>query len=682
MNLTRYEELIAQINKMNFHYYTKDEPLVSDREYDLLYDELLSIEKLNPDWVNNSSPSQLVGGDLLAIFEKKEHTTPLYSLAKAQINEELEKFFKDVLQTVGNPKTIYSLEQKMDGIAFVARYENGYFVEARTRGNGAIGEIITSQIRTIKSIPKEVPYKGTFEIQGEVYMPNDKFTELNQSIENNYRLQIGHPSVLSVEQQEKLHKLLFKNARNATGGSLRNLDTKVTASRGLETYAYNIPYIEGENFSTQTEMMEFLKEQNFAVNPYYFTIETFDEAAEKITEMIAVRPTLNYDIDGMVLKVDRTDYRDRLGFTSKYPKWAIAWKFEAEQAETPLLSVQIETKRTGKISPVGLLEPVEIGGVTVTKATLNNYEWIEERDLKFALGATVIVRRSNDVIPEILGVSGGSVGEELLTPTHCPECESELVKEGVHLYCKNTENCDAQQIDKIIHFASRNAMNIDTLADKTAEQLWDGKLIRNIVDLYRLKKADLLILDRFGETKADKLLKAIEKSKKQPLSAFIYALGIRHVGEGTVDRLLRYYDTLEKIMSANINDFMEIEDIGDSVAKSLYEYFHNEKTVATLKELNSLGVEMLHHKKETASSLFNDLVFVVTGTMPSGRNRDKIESVIKENGGKISKSISAKTSFLVAGTDAGSKLTKAQQIEEKTKRKIILTEDEFDKMLN
>lgn len=682
MTLTRYEELIERLTELNYHYYTKDAPLVTDKEYDQLYDELIAIETEYPDWVNESSPSQQVGGELLAVFEKKEHTTPLYSLNKAQTSDELEKFFKDVLKSIGSARIVYSIELKMDGIAFVARFENHQFVEARTRGNGRIGEIITAQINTIKSIPKKVPYGGTFEIQGEVFMPITKFLELNQEIQTAYLNKIGNPAVLTEPEQEKLKDSLFKNARNATGGSLRNLDTKITASRGLEIYAYNVPFIEGQRFKSQSEMMEFLKEQGFPVNPYFYTTESFEDAIDKVAEMVTIRPTLNYDIDGMVFKVEQTEYRDRLGFTSKYPKWAVAWKFEAEQAVTRLIGYTLETGRTGKMAPVGLLEPVEIGGVTVEKATLNNFEWIEKRGLKFALGADVIIRRSNDVIPEILALSDNSIGTELPTPTHCPDCNSELVKDGVHLYCKNTDGCSAQQIGKIIHFASRNAMNIDTFAGKTAEQLWDAQLIRNIIDLYRLNKADLLPLLRFGETKADNLLRAIENSKKQPLNAFIYGLGIRHVGEGTVERLLRYYDSLEKIMDANINELMEIEDIGESVATSLYEYFHDKTNIETINTLKSLGVEMLHHKKESASDLFDDLVFVVTGTMPSGRNRNDIEELIKSNGGKVSKSVSAKTSYVVAGIDAGSKLTKALTIEEKTNRKIILSETEFDNLFN
>lgn len=682
MSKKRYDEIVETLNTYNYHYYTLDNPLVSDKEYDAVYDELIALEKAHPEWVTEQSPSQRVGGEVLDAFEKKEHTTPLFSLDKAQTYDELRKFFDDVYKAIKKPRITFTIELKFDGLTSILRYENGRFVEGRTRGNGKIGEIITAQLKTIKSIPMSIPYKGTVEFQGETYMPKDRFEKVNTQIEQEYREKIGNFGELTEEQVAALKDLKFKNARNAAGGSLRNLDTKVTASRGLDTFLYNIPYVEGTSFSTQVEMMHFFKEQNLKANPYFYTVESADEAIELIEKMVYERPSLNYDIDGMVIKVDDSSYRDLLGFTSKHPKWAIAWKFEAEQAETRLNDIIVETGRTGKITPVGLLKPVEIAGATVSRATLNNFEWIEERGLKYALGANVIVRRSNDVIPEILGVADDEVGQEITAPTTCPECGSTLVKDGVHLFCKNHEDCPAQQIGKIIHFGSRDAMNIDTFSEKTAEQLWEAGLIRNVVDLYTLNVEDLVTLERFGKRKAEKLIAAIDASKSRPLEAFLYGLGIRMVGKGTVERLLRYYDSLEKITNANVNELREIEDIGDIVAESIYEFFHDKKNIDMLSRLQDLGVQMKHEVKETVGNSFEGMVFVVTGTMPSGRNRNEIENLIKEHGGKTSKSVSAKTNFVVVGDDAGSKEEKARAIEVKTGRKIIISEDELLNMVH
>ena len=681
MSKTQYEQLVEQLKEYNYHYYTLDNPLVSDKEYDTLYDELIALESQHPEWITPDSPSQRVGGEVLDGFEKKEHTTPLFSLNKAQTYQELRKFFDDVYKAINKPNITFTIELKFDGLTSILRYENGQFVEGRTRGNGKIGEVITAQLKTIKSIPMTIPFKSTIELQGETYMPKDRFEQVNAQIEQEYRAKIGNFGALSEAEEAMLKDLKFKNARNAAGGSLRNLDTKITASRGLDTFLYNIPYAEDTTFSSQMMMMQFFREQNIKTNPYFHTVETADEAIEFIEKMVLERPNLNYDIDGMVIKVDNAVYRDLLGFTSKHPKWAIAWKFEAEQAETRLTSIVVETGRTGKITPVGLLEPVEIAGATVSRATLNNFEWIEERGLKYALGATVLVRRSNDVIPEILGVVDGEVGEEILTPSACPECGTELVKDGVHLFCKNHEYCPAQQIGKIIHFGSRDAMNIDTFGEETAEQLWDAGLIRSVTDLYTLQVEDLLTLERFAKRKAEKLVQAIENSKTRPLEAFLFGLGIRMVGKGTVERLLRYYDSIEKIAAANVNELREIEDIGDVVAESIYEFFHHPNNQEMLATLKKLGVEMNHEVKETTGNQLDGLVLVVTGTMPSGRSRNDIENLIKEHGGKTSNSVSDKTNYVVVGEDAGSKEDKARAIEIKTGRKLILSEDELLEML-
>jgi DNA ligase (NAD+) len=682
MKKERIATLTERLNELNFHYYTLDKPLISDKEYDSLYNELVALEKKYPHLKTIDSPTSRVGGEILSGFVKKEHTTKLYSLDKAQTKEDLEKFFTNTLKSIESLEISYTVELKMDGLAIVIRYEDGSLVEARTRGNGSIGEDVTAQVKTIKSIPLKVTEKNVFEVQGEVFMPNTRFHEINNKIESNFRKKIGNHAELSTSEELQLSELLFKTARNATGGSLRNLDTKVTASRGLDAYLYNIPYIENKQFSSQTEMMFFLKEQGFKVNPYFVTFKELSELETQIDEIVKQRENLGYDIDGMVIKVNDTQQRDTLGFTSKHPKWAIAWKFDADQANTVLKEIKIETGRTGKITPVGILNPVQIGNTTVSKATLNNFEWIEERGLKFALGATVTVRRSNDVIPEILGIAEERDMEEIKAPTHCPDCESSLVKDGVHLYCKNIDFCPSQQIEKIIHFTSRDAMNIDTFGEKTAELLWEAGLIKNIADIYNLTTQDLLKLERFGEKKAQKLLNAIESSKQKSLDSFIYALGIRHAGKGTAERLLRYYSNLDDISNANINELKEIENIGETVATSIYEYFHHPQNSEIITQLKNSGLILRPKKTETTSNIFDGMIFVVTGTMPSGKNRTMIKNIIKENGGKVSETISAKTTYLIAGDEAGNKLTKAKKLESQTNRKIILSEKELNDLIN
>lgn len=680
MNKQDYLSLVEDLNGHNYHYYTLDKPIISDKEYDALYDKLLKIEKENPEWITLDSPSHKIGGEILSEFQKKEHTTQLYSLDKAQTYDELKKFFDDISKTIGKKDIKFTVELKFDGLTSIIKYQNGLLNEGRTRGNGKIGEVITPQIKTIKSVPLKLKNQNTFEIQGETYMPKDIFEKLNANLEKEYRTKRNIHGELTNIQKEELKELKFKNSRNAAGGSLRNLDPKVTSERDLDLFVYNIPYFENMDFQTQTEMMEFLKEQGFKTNPYFHTIKSVEEAITLIEDMVHKRPSLNYDIDGMVFKVDNIHYRDILGFTSKFPKWAIAWKFEAEQAETKLIDVLIETGRTGKVTPIGILQPVEIAGATISKVTLNNFEWIEEKGLKKALGTNVIVRRSNDVIPEILFAPDGDKGEEIKAPEKCPSCNSILEKDGVHLFCRGT-NCPSQSIGKIVHYTSREAMDIDTFSIKTAEQLWDNGLIKNISDIYKLKYDDLINLERFGKRKADKLLEAIEKSKEKPLEAFLYGLGIPMAGKGTIERLLRYYNDIEGISNLTINQLSEIEDIGEIVASNIYNFFRDGSNLNMLSELRKLGVKMEHIKKESLSDNFENLVFVVTGTMPSGKKRKDIEDMIQKNGGKISKSVGPKTDFLIAGEDAGSKLEKAKKIEEKLEKKIIISEEEFYNML-
>lgn len=633
-----YIELVEQITKLNHHYYTLDNPIVSDAEYDRLYDELARMEQEDPTLITPFSPTQRVGGELLSKFEKKEHTVPLYSLGKSQNYEGVIKFTEDVKKEVGQAVS-FSLEHKLDGLAFILRYESGKLVEGRTRGTGKIGEVITDQLRTIRSIPLQVPVLNTFEVQGEVFMPIDKFEAYNAALAEG--------------------STILKNPRNGAAGALRNLDPRITASRPLDAFLYNVPYAEGFDFETQESMMTFLAGQGFKINPYFFVLRSADEIIEKLKEMEPIRPTLNWDIDGMVIKVNEVALRDELGYTSKYPKWALAYKFEAVEETTTLNSVTWEVGRTGKLTPLSHLDPVDIGGATVTKATLNNYDDIIRKGVM--VGAEVFVRRSNDVIPEIMGIVEGSNGSTIEPPTECPECGSSLIQDGAHLYCKNSTGCSAQSVGKFTHFASREAMNIDSFSEKTAEQLSVAGLLRtSFTDLYRLKKEDLLQLERFGARKADKLLEAIEASKTRPLEAFIYALGMRHSGKGTAERLLRYYYNIDDIMAASVEDLMKIEDIGQAVAESIYDFFHTEENIQMIQELKEIGLNMTHEVQEAAGSQLEGNSFVITGKV--SRPRKEIEAFVKEYGGKISSSVSKNTNYLVAGEAAGSKLAKAESL--------------------
>lgn len=678
MKKNRYEELVSLLNTHNYYYYTLDQPRMSDKEYDTLYDEYLELEKENPSWITSDRPSQRVGGLVLDKFEKKTHTNSLHSLDKAQNFEEVIKFDTDV-KKVAKTEVIYTLEQKHDGLAFVVRYENGVLVEARTRGTGKIGEVITSQIKTIKSIPLSIPYLFTLEAQGEVFMPLDKFKAYNDRLLASF--EIEKASLINPTQEEitKLQNKYapLKNPRNGAAGALRNLDPKITASRPLDAFLYNIPYIEGKTFKNQIEIMTFLNDQGFKTNPYLYETKSMDDIVAKLKEMSGIRPTLNWDIDGMVIKVNDVNLRELLGYTSKFPKWAIAYKFEAVEETTFLRDLVWQVGRTGKLTPLGILDKIEIGGADVSKATLNNMDDITRKGVK--IGCEVFVRRSNDVIPEILGIVEGTSGEDIIAPTHCPKCDFPLVEDGAHLFCRNHESCPGQQIGKIVHFASREAMNIESFSEKTAEQLYNAGLINRIEDLYRLKIEDMTSLERFGDRKASKLVEAIETSKSRPLDAFLYGLGIRHSGKGTVVRLLRYYDTIDQIAAATINELAQIEDIGDVVAESIYYYFKNPQNQAMIQLLRDFGLTMKKEEWVSSGDRLKGKVFVITGTL--SKTKQEFEKRIKAEGGIISGSVTAKTNYVLYGDKAGSKKEKAEELQRKGIMIELLTEEEFETLI-
>ncbi|MBS4536994.1 NAD-dependent DNA ligase LigA [Clostridium sp. D2Q-11] len=641
------EELVEKLNELNYYYYTLDEPKVSDKEYDELYNELTKLEEETGEVFPNS-PTGRVGGEVLDKFQKHRHLSPLWSLDKSQSYEELRSWENRVERLINEynnshedqlPKPKYVMEYKFDGLTINLTYNNGELVQGATRGNGEIGEAILPQIKTIKSIPLLIPHKGRMEIQGEGLMPLSVLEEYNKKAEEP-----------------------LKNARNAAAGALRNLNPKVTAKRNLIGYFYNIGYMEGISFDTHLEMLDFLKENRLPVNNY---IKTFDNIEDMIAEIERVdeeRHTLDVLTDGLVIKINDMKTREVLGYTQKFPRWAIAYKFKAEEVTTELMSVNWNVGRTGKVTPSAILEPVDIGGVTVGRATLNNWDDIKRKNV--ALGCRVWLRRSNDVIPEIMGIVEDSCEErrEIEKPEECPACGTELIQEGVHIFCPNSMSCKPQLVSRVEHFSSRDAMNIEGFSEKTAEQLFEELDLKELPQLYELNYDDLINLERFGKKKTENLLKAIEESKNCTLSAFIYALGIPNVGRKTASDLANTYKSFDKLKEATHEELISIPDIGDIVAREIVEFFNDEEIMENIDRLFELGVKPHHEQEEAASdTIFTDKKIVITGSI-EGVSRKEAKAIVEKMGGRITGSVSKNTDFVILGEDPGSKYTKAQEL--------------------
>lgn len=651
----RLKEIVDTLNEWAYHYYTLDNPVVSDKEYDELYDELLKLEKESGIVLENS-PTQRVGGEVLEKFEKHTHLQPLYSLQKAQSFEELEDFHnrcKKLLDEYNslngtNKKLEYFVEYKFDGLTVNLTYENGILVSASTRGNGVYGEEVIEQVKTIKSIPLSIDYKGLVEIQGEAIMP-----------------------LSALEKYNKNHEIPLKNARNAAAGAIRNLDPKKTADRNLDCFIYNVGFKENENFKSQEEMISFLRDNKFKVNEYEKKCENLEEVKEKINEIEILRKKVDYLTDGVVIKVNDFELRDFFGYTNKFPRFAIAFKFEAEEFSTILREVVWNVGRSGKVTPTAILDEVEIGDVTVKRATLNNYDDILRKKVK--INSRVLIRRSNDVIPEILGTLPSEENDEtiILPPTHCPFCESELVKDGVHIFCPNTLGCSPQLISSLVHFATKNAMNIEGLSEKTIESLFEKLSIDTVYKIYDLKKEQLLTLDKFKEKKATNLLNSIENSKNVNLENFIYALGIKNVGIKTAKDLAKKYKNLENLRLATEEELIQIEDIGEVVAKSIFEFFNDEHSKNSLEKLLEKGIK-INSVENNISGEYADKKIVITGTFENYKRKD-LEKLFEEKGLILQSAVGKSTDFLVVGEKAGSKLQKAIELGVKT-----ISEDELN----
>nr|WP_276939568.1 NAD-dependent DNA ligase LigA [Helcococcus sueciensis] len=643
--MERMRELIDKIKELNYHYYTLDDPLVSDTEYDALYYELRDLEE-SEGIILEDSPTQVVGDKVLDKFVKHTHLGRLYSLDKAQSYEEIEAWIqranrlRDEYNNANSDKLSeieYIVELKFDGLTINLTYNNGKLINAATRGTGVIGEEILPQVKTIKSIPTNIDYKGLIEVSGEGVMPLSRLKEYN---ENN---------------EEKL-----KNARNAAAGALRNLDPKVTRSRHLECYLYNITYMQENIIDSQIDVFNFLKENGFNTYPFLEKVKDFQSLIQVIEKIGTLRKEIDVLTDGVVIKINDFRTRQVLGYTNKFPRWAIAYKFEAEKYTTIIKEVIWNVGRTGKVTPVALLDPVDIDGVTVQRATLNNYDDILRK--KVRLGSEVIIRRSNDVIPEILTAIDENLDgtTEIEKPVYCPYCHTKLIYDNVHIYCPNAIDCKPQMSARLTHFASREAMNIEGLSEKTIEKMIEVLDISEIDDLYDLTAEDLYKLEGFKDKRVNNTLESIEKSKSVKLSSFIYALGIPNVGVKTAQDLVEYFKTLENIKNASFEELIKVNDIGDITAKGILDYFNDEHIEYALRKLLDKGI-IFEEVDEEKSDELEGLTIVVTGTI-EGYNRKEIQDRLKNMGAKVTSQVSNSTDIVLAGKSAGSKLTKAREL--------------------
>ena len=637
--------LIEKIENLNYHYYTLDEPLVSDGEYDQIYDELRKLEE-ETGYVRDDSPTQIVGGEILDKFEKHFHITKLLSQNKAQTHEELEAWIdrcnrlRDEYNRNHDDKLAeleYIMEYKFDGLTVNLTYNNGLLVNAATRGNGTVGEEISAQVRTIRSIPNKIKEESLLEIQGEALMPLSELTRYNEE-----------------------NELQLKNARNAAAGALRNLNTKETAKRKLTAYFYSIP-TNNLDFASEEDMLEFLKDQGLLIHPYHKKVHNLEEIVKELGYIEEERKNIDILTDGVVIKINDKKTQEVLGSTNKFPRWSIAYKFEAEEYTTTLREVVWNVGRSGKVTPSAILDPVEFSGATVTRATLNNYDDIIRK--KVRIGSKVFIRRSNDVIPEILGVvdENQEGTKEIEKPSKCPYCGSELIQGNVHIICPNSISCKPQLLARMEHFTSRNAMDIEGLSEKTIAQLMEELDINEVDDIYDLTYEDLINLDRFGDKKTKNLLNAIEDSKKVDLNSFIYAIGIPNVGERTSRDLANKFKNFDALRYASLEELSDIDDIGEITAQNIIEYFRDPNISKSIDNLLEKGIEISEVKADNNSNSLNDMTFVITGTIDSYK-RDDIKKLLESNGAKVTGSVSKNTDVVLAGEKAGSKKDKAKDL--------------------
>lgn len=642
--MSRMEELIEQLNKYAYHYYVLDNPIISDGQYDKLYDELAALEKAE-NRVLPSSPTRRIGGEPIKEFAPHTHLNKLYSLDKRNSFEELAAWDEKIKKAAAGDVE-YTLEYKLDGLTLCLTYEDGYFRCASTRGNGTVGEDVTAQVSTVKSIPLEIPFKGVLEVQGEGIMRLSALNEYNETA-----------------------KEPLKNARNGVAGAIRNLDPKVTAKRNLDIIFYNVNYKrggDGKLLSSQAECIEFLKANRFKTEMLFRT-KSMSEIIDLIKNVD--KNNLDFLIDGMVIKVDDFALREELGYTDKFPRWAMAYKFEAEEAVTKLNDVVWQVGRTGKLTPLGRLEPVELCGATIKNATLNNYGDICRKGIK--IGSTVFIRRSNDVIPEILGIAEELDGKEVPIPKTCPACGAELYENGANIFCPNEYGCKPQVCGRIEHFCTKACMDIDGVSEKTIERLYDTLNVRSVVDLYNLDKDKLSMIEGFKEKKTANFLSSVENSKNVKLGNFINALGIPNVGRKTAEDLAEKYKNIDALAGADMESLLSVDEVGDIVANSIISFF--EKHKALVERFKEIGINPQY--AANSGGILNGLKIVLTGkiSMPRG----EATAIIENLGGKVQSSVTKDTDLVIAGEDAGSKLEKARKLGVK-----IIDDNEFKSLIN
>ena len=641
----RVEELTKILNDANYNYYVLDNPTITDQEYDKYLRELFEIEEEHPEWIREDSPTQHAGGKIIEGFEKVTHKIPMMSLSDVFSESELIAFDERIRKEGINPQ--YMCELKIDGLSVSLLYEKGKLVRAATRGDGTTGEDITHNVKTIKVIPLKLKEEVDIEVRGEIFMNKKTLEELN-------------------EKRKKKGEPLLQNCRNAAAGSIRQLDSKIAAERKLDNFIYHLPDPEDYGLTTHADAIDYMKKLGFKTNPNNRLVSSINEVIEFIEEKGKIRPDLPYDIDGVVVKVNDLNQQKKLGFTAKYPKWATAYKFPAVEVLTKLTDIIFTVGRTGQITPNAVLEPVIVAGSTISRATLHNEDYVIEKDLK--IGDIVSIRKAGDVIPEVVEVkkerrTGNE--KEFKMITECPMCNTTLVKkEGqVDYYCPN-EICPARHIESLIHFVSRDAMNIDGLGDRIMEDFYNFHFIGNIADIYSLKdhEKDLTRLEGYGDKSVTNLLNAIENSKQNSLERLIFALGIPHVGAKTAKILAARFETMDNLENASFEELTNIPDIGDIIAKSIINYFANNHNKAIVDELKDLGLNMKYlGKKIEENELFANKTFVLTGSLEI-YTRDEAKEKIESLGGKTVESVSKKTSVVIVGANPGSKYTKAQSL--------------------
>lgn len=653
--INKAEKLKEEIEKHNYNYYVMDNPTIDDYSYDMMMQELKSLEEKYPELYDKNSPTQRVGGEALNMFEKVNHTVQMGSLQDVFDFGQVEAFTERCSSEVSAPQ--YVVEPKIDGLSVSLEYENGSFVRGSTRGDGFIGEDVTANLKTIKSIPlklkENLPY---LEVRGEVYMPVSVFEEL-------------------VKSQEDNGEAPFKNPRNAAAGSLRQKNPKIAAQRKLDIFVFNVQQIDGKKLTSHKQSLDYLKELGFKVISDYTRVNSYEEISECINEIGENRGKYSFDIDGVVVKVDDFAQRERLGATSKVPKWAVAYKFPPEEKKTKLIDIEVNVGRTGAITPVAIFEPVMLAGTSVSRATLHNQNFIDEKDIR--IGDEIMVRKAGEIIPEVISsISHSENSVPYKLPDICPACGSKTTRyaDEAAIQCTNPD-CPAQIKRNIIHFASKGAMNIDGMGEAVVGMLLDSKLIKNIDDIYNLKVTELETLERFGRKSAENLVAAIEKSKKNPLDRVIFGLGIRNIGSAAAKLLCEKFGSIDKIISATAEEISEIDGFGEVMSENVAEAFSNPDFIKLINALREKGVEMEYTPKASNDSRFSGMTFVLTGTLPTLK-RDEAKAIIESFGGKASGAVSKKTTYVLAGEEAGSKLTKAEEL-----GLTIIDEKEFLEMI-